>query len=295
MPDIKLALKIDIDSFLGAKNGVPKLLDLLKQSRIRATFFASVGPDNSGRAILRAYDPRFIKRMLKLGAGKTYGKYTLFYGTLLKAPVIGLEAKRELRQISQQGHEVGLHAYDHISWHSGMKRWSRSDIQHELKKGISIFEDVFGRKPMSFASPGWQANEDLVSIEDELGFGYCSDTRGKNCFYPRFLNREYRTLQVPTTLPTFDELLMLGYDEDSAVDKMVALLSKKGYNVLNIHPEFEGSSRFGMFCKFLGRLGSRASFLTLKDIAKKEVGAKSSELVWGKVRGRYGTLGCQKL
>ncbi len=295
MDKVDLAIKVDIDSYLGAKKGVPKLLDLFKEQGIHATFFASVGPDMSGRAIFRAYDPRFIKRMLKLGAGKTYGKSTLLYGTLIRAPVIGREAKGELRRIMEEGHEVGLHAYNHIAWHSNMKSWPKEKIKKHLSSAISLFEEVYGHKPRAFASPGWQYNRFLVELEDSIAFDYCSDTRGTSCFYPDFSGKKCGPLQVPTTLPTFDELLMLGYEEEGAIGKMIGLLSSRGYNIMNIHPEFEGSSRFDLFCRFLDKLKKtrKVKFFTLGDIAMKEKDSGCSGIVWGRVKGRYGTLGCQ--
>lgn len=294
---VDLAFKVDIDSYLGAKNGVPKLLGLFKEQGIRATFFASVGPDRSGRAILRAYDPRFIKRMLKLGVGKTYGISTLFYGTLVRAPIIGREAKAELRRIVSGGHEVGLHAYDHIAWHSNMKRWPKGRLKKHLSNAVCLFEELYGRKPKAFASPGWQSNRFLVELEDEFGFDYCSDTRGTSCFYPVFPGKKCITMQVPTTLPTFDELLMLGYTEDEAIDKMIMLLSSESCNIINIHPEFEGSSRYDLFRKFLDRLKKKhkVRFFAMRDIAKQNKDSGYARIVSGRVKGRYGTLGCQKV
>lgn len=80
---IKLALKIDIDTFQGTKYGTPNLLRLLKELNIKATFFTSLGPDNSGKAIIRVFTKGFLKRMAKLGPVKTYGFKTMFYGTFL--------------------------------------------------------------------------------------------------------------------------------------------------------------------------------------------------------------------
>jgi undecaprenyl phosphate-alpha-L-ara4FN deformylase len=58
-----LGLKIDVDTYEGMKNGVPSLLQTLKEFNIQGTFFLSIGPDNSGRAALQLIkNPLFLKR-----------------------------------------------------------------------------------------------------------------------------------------------------------------------------------------------------------------------------------------
>ena len=44
-----LGLKIDVDTYEGMKQGVPRLLQTLKEFNLKGTFFLSIGPDNSGR------------------------------------------------------------------------------------------------------------------------------------------------------------------------------------------------------------------------------------------------------
>ncbi|MGH8799643.1 MAG: 4-deoxy-4-formamido-L-arabinose-phosphoundecaprenol deformylase, partial [Casimicrobiaceae bacterium] len=43
-----LALKVDVDTLRGTREGVPALLDLLRRHRVGATFLFSVGPDHTG-------------------------------------------------------------------------------------------------------------------------------------------------------------------------------------------------------------------------------------------------------
>ena len=58
-----LGLKIDVDTYQGMKPGVPRLLALLRQEGLRATFYLSIGPDASGRALLQILkNPGFSRR-----------------------------------------------------------------------------------------------------------------------------------------------------------------------------------------------------------------------------------------
>ncbi len=86
-----LGLKIDVDTYMGMRQGVPRLLSILSHFDIQATFYLSMGPDASGRAILQLIkNPRFLKKMLRTNAGRLYGIRTALYGTLLPSPMIAL-------------------------------------------------------------------------------------------------------------------------------------------------------------------------------------------------------------
>ncbi|TMH26152.1 MAG: 4-deoxy-4-formamido-L-arabinose-phosphoundecaprenol deformylase, partial [Betaproteobacteria bacterium] len=52
---MKLALKVDVDTYRGTRRGVPRLVELLKKHGAGATFLFSLGPDHTGRAIKRVF------------------------------------------------------------------------------------------------------------------------------------------------------------------------------------------------------------------------------------------------
>ena len=63
MPSPVIALKIDVDTYRGTLEGVPRLVDVLRRNRAGATFLFSLGPDHTGRAIKRALRPGFMKKV----------------------------------------------------------------------------------------------------------------------------------------------------------------------------------------------------------------------------------------
>jgi len=85
----RLALKVDVDTFTGTCEGVPRLLELFARHGVTATFFFSLGPDNTGKAIKRVFRKGFIKKVLRASPGASYGLRTMLSGTLLPARDIG--------------------------------------------------------------------------------------------------------------------------------------------------------------------------------------------------------------
>jgi len=109
-----IGLKVDVDTLRGTREGVPRLTALLRRLGIDATFYFSVGPDHTGRALRRALRPGFMKKVSRTSVVKHYGIKTLLYGVLLPGPDIGREAGAVMRGVRDAGFEVGLHTFDHV-------------------------------------------------------------------------------------------------------------------------------------------------------------------------------------
>src|SRR5260221_13786194 len=80
-----VALKVDVCTHDGMRDGVPRLLALLAEHRVKASFFLSFGPDNAGKAVKHLFRPGFLKKMVRSSAPSMYGLRPMLSGTLLPA------------------------------------------------------------------------------------------------------------------------------------------------------------------------------------------------------------------
>jgi len=299
MDKIRLAVKVDVDTDRGTRIGVPNLIALFDEFGFKATFLFSLGPDNTGRAIKRIFRPGFLSKVSRTGVLSTYGVRTLLNGVFLPGPHIGQKNEHVMRLAREYGHEVGIHCFDHIRWQDGLKDMSRKAVYEEFSKARSEFERIFGVQARSAGSAGWQANDFSLAAYDDAGLLYASDSRGTYAFFPRVNDMVYKTLQIPTTLPTLDELLgRPEFPEESIIDHYHSLLKHDRLNVLTIHAEIEGMKKSMYFRTFIKRLmKNEVQIETLDTWARDLLNDPSSlpvcDLVQGTIDGRSGTLSVQ--
>src|SRR3984957_2795302 len=221
----RIGLKVDVDTLRGTREGVPRLAALFKKHGIDATFYFSVGPDNTGRAMRRVFRKGFAQKVARTSVLKHYGLKTLLYGVLLPGPDIGRRAGAVMRSVHDAGFEVGLHTYDHVRWQDYVAGATAAWTRVEFERGLDAFERVFGFRPQSHAAAGWQINEHGLELEREHGLQYASDTRGGPPFLPVLTTGVSPCPQLPTTLPTFDEILGVDGIGESTLANAVYRLS----------------------------------------------------------------------
>ncbi|MBI4582435.1 MAG: 4-deoxy-4-formamido-L-arabinose-phosphoundecaprenol deformylase [Planctomycetes bacterium] len=268
----RLALKIDADTFRGTRDGVPGLLEELDRAGVKASFFLTLGPDNSGKAVLRVLRKKgFLGKMLRTNAIKMYGFSTLFYGTLLPAPRIGQRLAGALRSIESAGHEVNLHAWDHVRWQDRLDHLSPEEIEAELARGAGAFAEIFGRPPRAFAAPAWFCTEAGFLALEKQSFDYLSVTRGPAPFRPRAGGRALSLLEIPTTLPTLDEALGRdGVTEANWIERLIGRYRPGQTEVLTVHAETEGLAYRPLFRDLLARHRDRGVIpITLAEVARE--------------------------
>jgi peptidoglycan/xylan/chitin deacetylase (PgdA/CDA1 family) len=295
--EARIGLKVDVDTLRGTREGVPRLMALFKKHGIDATFYFSVGPDHTGRAMRRVFRKGFAQKVARTSVLKHYGLKTLLYGVLLPGPDIGRNGGAVMRSVHEAGFEVGLHTYDHVRWQDYVAGATAAWTRVEFERGLEAFERVFGFLPQSHAAAGWQINAHALDLEREHGLRYASDTRGAAPFFPLLAQGPSPCPQLPTTLPTFDELLGRdGIDESSIADAVFARSrssSDPRLQVFTLHAELEGLLLLDAFESLL--LKWRDCGAQLSRMAKIHELAMQSRLpdqtvVMGEVAGRSGLL-----
>lgn len=214
---MKLALKIDAATFRGTLIGVPRLVEVLRRAQAQASFCFNLGPDRSGRmpGDLFAASRRNASVLARHGAA------ALLYGTLLPAPDIGRRCVDILRGVRDTGFEAGVLGWDGTAWRRGAMRANADWTERQMRRAIARFREIFGEAPRLHAAAGWQTNPHALRLTQRLGYGFASDTRGTHPYVPVCNGELTLCPQLPTTLPTLDELLDR---EDCGIDAVLARL-----------------------------------------------------------------------
>jgi peptidoglycan/xylan/chitin deacetylase (PgdA/CDA1 family) len=162
------------------------------------------------------------------------------------------------------------------------------------------FRQVFGFAPRVHGAAGWQLNDAALALEEQLGYAYASDTRGAGPFVPLIGGRRSTVPQLPTTLPTLDELI--GLDGVTAANAHARLLERTAGGagvpqVFTLHAELEGMKLLPVLERLLQgwrsqghELVSLASLCATLDAAT----LPAATIVAGTVPGRSGTLAVQQ-
>ena len=297
---IRLALKVDVDTDRGTREGVPNLVSDLKVFRAPACFLFSLGPDQTGRAITRVLRPGFFKKVSRTSVVEIYGLRTLLNGTLLPAPHIGRRNAATMRAVRDAGFEVGIHCHNHYRWQDYLHTMPAAEVAAEFDAARAEFRRIFGGEARTAGAAGWQSNARSREAYERAGLLYASDTRGGAPFFPRIDGRVFETLEIPSTLPTFDELMgRPEFPDEKIVAHYVSLLRADGVNVLTIHAEVEGMGRRGLFRDLLAACAARGvEFLRLDEFARELLAGRAAipvrEQTMAEIDGRSGLVAAQR-
>ncbi len=280
-----LAIKIDVDTHDGMRTGVPRLLDCLKRHGMAATFFLSLGPDRSGRAILQLRKPAFVRKMMSTNAPSLYGWRTILSGTLLPARPIATAFPDVVRRLEAEGHEAAIHAWDHRSWQDDLPTFKDHRIKLHLDRALEAFRQLTGHDPQGIGAPAWTTTPRSLALQDRMPFSYASDLRASPPCRLRTPDGLLRLPQIPGTGACLEELMAEGeYQPDVLVERLLGELQNDStpVRVLTLHAEVEGGPFLPLLEQLLPRLAHFGPPVTMAAAAA-QISATLPERTWCRV------------
>lgn len=311
-----MVLKIDVDTYRGTREGVPNLVRLLQAEQANASFLFSLGPDHTGWALRRALRPGFFKKVSRTSVLEHYGLKTLLYGTLLPGPDIGRTCVQEMRAVQAAGFECGIHTWDHVVWQDSVRKRDAHWTRHTLQRARDRYQEIFGALPPTHGAAGWQMNMHAYAELDAMGLRYASDSRLRldgrgqqidpQAGPHRLLvfGKPGQCIQLPTTLPTLDEMLGRipdGQTEELTPENIAAYLLRLTsrehglyqHHVYTLHAELEGQKLAPAFTALLrGWKAQGYQLASMHDlyqqVATQELPQQAPQ--WGELPGRSGEM-----
>ena len=289
---MKLALKIDAATFRGSLVGVPRLVEALRKAEAQATFCFNLGPDRSGRML----GSLFSASRTGASALSRYGLAGFLHGTLLPGPDVGRRCADILRGVRDAGFDTGVQGWDGAAWQRGVEESGAAWTESQMQRAIARYRKLFGEAPKTHAAAGWQMNPHALRLTQRLGFGFASDTRGTHPYIPVWNAEIVLCPQLPTTLPTLDELLDRdGCGVDTVHERLLALTAEtpSAGHVFTLRAELEGQRLLPVFSKLLeGWKAQGYELVSLSGLLESIDASRlpRHEVVRGKVPGRRGTL-----
>ena len=303
-----LTLKIDVDTYRGTLEGVPNLVRLLSKYQAGATFLFSLGRDHTGWALRRAFRPGFFSKVSRTSVLEHYGVKTLMYGTLLPGPDIGKGGAKAMQQVRDAGFECGIHTWDHVVWQDNVHAKDQAWTLAMMRKAAQRFAHLFGAAASTIGAAGWQMNPHAFREHETAGYAYASDGRAmlnddgslsSAASGPHRLGDSMACIQLPTTLPTLDELLGRTIDGSLITSSNIAThLLKLSHgatrdHVYTLHAELEGQKLAPIFEQLLA--GWQKQGYQLASMAQyyekvKDTALPICPITWGELPGRSGQL-----
>jgi len=177
---------------------------------------------------------------------------------------------------------------------------SLEEVSRELTQAQAMYGSLLGHAARAFAAPGWQCSAASRAVLAAGGFLYSSDTRGYAPYFPRFGEQINTVLEIPTTLPTLDELLGFnGCRPEDFTALVLGRLEKAAIpQVLTVHAEVEGGPLRQEFANLLDRCREQGvEFFRLEDWGRELLQEPEKIPVatvrQGRLPGRAGRVSCQ--
>jgi peptidoglycan/xylan/chitin deacetylase (PgdA/CDA1 family) len=250
-------LRVDLESDKGIREGIPKLLDLLKKYNLKASFYLVMGGESNIFEILK-YNKKMessAERSIKVWSLTDKLRMAWLPKDFIKAN------KKILQRILDEEHELGIHGWKHREWTRGL---DKIDIKEKINKAINRYNNLFGQKSISWASPGFNINDKVLSILEEEGIKYISDFSGEK---PEFFGG---IKNIPITIcgdnrtPIIENLISQGKNDEEILESIKNETKKHEIISFYIHDLFEARFKLEL-------LGEIFKFIKESKIKNKRI------------------------
>jgi peptidoglycan/xylan/chitin deacetylase (PgdA/CDA1 family) len=265
-----IGLRVDVDFEIGLTKGVPFLLDFFSRNGISATFYIAMGPDGFRRSRERMRSRGYVKRVLAFNPLKIISRFGPVYlarQAFGRGGNVGADHPEILKRIVAEGHELGVHGFDHFWWAENIWNCKADAIGREMERGLEVFRRAAGIEPRVWASPNWRCSQASLQAVDRRDFPYGADTRGRGPFLPVMNGWRAKTVQMPITLPCLHEVkAYLRTRGHRAIIREFMVRINDQFNVWCIHDYYEGILERKLFAALAHDLASEG--YTLEPIRK---------------------------
>jgi len=166
----------------------------------------------------------------------------------------------------------------------------------KMRRARERFTSIFRQVPKTWGAAGWQTNRHAAWVEEQ-DCDYASDTRGRGPFRPLWDGVAVGCPQLPTTLPTLDELIGRdGIAEGNVAAHLLSLTAQPRSHVFTAHAELEGGALLDAFDSLLRgwkeqgyELVAMRSLFESLDLAQ----LPRHDVVYGEIPGRSGKVALQ--
>jgi peptidoglycan/xylan/chitin deacetylase (PgdA/CDA1 family) len=225
-------LRVDLESYKGIKEGIPKLLDLLKKYNIKASFYVSMGGESNISDILKYRNKMksSSERSVKIWSLKDKLRMVFMPRDFVK------ENLEVLKRIIDEGHELGLHGWKHREWTRGL---DKINIEETILKSMKKYVLLFNKQPISWASPGFNVNDSVLKTLEENNIKFISDFFGEQAkVYGKIMNVPI-TIQGENKMPIIEYLTSKEKQNSEILDIIKKEIKKHEIASMYIHDLFE--------------------------------------------------------
>lgn len=164
----EFAIRIDLESQRGIRDGLPRILKLFKKHNVKGSFYLTMGGESNIFEILknRGKLKTAGTRKIKLWTIKDKLRMVLMPTDFVK------KNKVLLKRIINEEHELGLHGWKHLEW---TRNLDEVDVEKRLNQMIYRYKRYFGTYPRSWTSPGFNINKRVLLKLKKKGITHISD------------------------------------------------------------------------------------------------------------------------